>query len=620
MSSKSQFYKNIKKEKEKLRALFSNENIPNENALETASGSSLEESVDLNNININTPDLKSKLKAWVQQFNPSVKACRSLFQILREENLDVPLSVKTLLGPIQECTIRTVAPGQYVHIGLLVQLKKIEHLFDSSITEIYIDIGVDGLPLFKSSGTGVWPILCKIVGKDNIDAFLIGTYIGPNKPSNVDTYLYDFLNEYKELHEDGFNLNGRIVKCTIRAFICDTPARAFMCGVKGHTSFNGCTKCHQSGWRINNVNTYSTEKHMPRTDESFSERSDKNFHQSYFLYCRSRMEELGIKMISQFPIEPMHMVDLGVTKKILNKIYYKKVVSLTNDQKLEMSATLLSLAPYVPKEFARKPRAFDEMCRWKATEYRQFILYTGIVVLKKFIPTNFYNHFLTLHVSYRCLLRLDNSQANLIEIDKLMREFVYKFPEYFGISSVSYNVHGLLHLVECVEEYGDLNSVSAYKFENFMKNIKRKIKMPKHIGKQIFNKFIEEPIVVRKSTTGPKFNAAGDVIAYQSETCYFTHKAPNNYCLIKPNIFLSIIRFYSDGTFIAKPFLDPQNFFDVPINSLKIGICVVNPNNFGPEKKYNVNNISSKLMSLPFEGKLVLIPILHSLQTNYYLS
>ena len=57
----------------------------------------------------------------------------------------------------------------------------------------------------------------------------------------------------------------------------------------------------------------------------------------------------------------------------------------------------------LPSEFNRQPRTLDELSFWKATELRSFLLYTGMVAVKKvFIPAQ-YKHYLSLCLSMRML-------------------------------------------------------------------------------------------------------------------------------------------------------------------------------------------------------------------------
>ena len=54
-----------------------------------------------------------------------------------------------------------------------------------------------------------------------------------------------------------------------------------------------------------------------------------------------------------------------------------------------ISERLLALVVHVACDFARKPRSLKDLARWKATELRQFLLYTGPIVLKGIIDPEF---------------------------------------------------------------------------------------------------------------------------------------------------------------------------------------------------------------------------------------
>jgi hypothetical protein len=83
-------------------------------------------------------------------------------------------------------------------------------------------------------------------------------------------------------------------------------------------------------------------------------------------------------------------------------------------------------------DFSRTPRSLTEILRWKATEYRLFLLYTGPIVLKNIISEPCYSHFICLHVCFRILLT-PNIDINLINFtERLLKYFVNKFGEIYG--------------------------------------------------------------------------------------------------------------------------------------------------------------------------------------------
>lgn len=173
-------------------------------------------------------------------------------------------------------------------------------------------------------------------------------------------------------------------------------------------------------------------------------------------------------MISQIPLEPMHLLDLSVTRKILLRLTTSDIApnfKLNSADKIKISTHLISPGPFLSKEFARKPRSLEELLWWKSTEFKQFILYTGIIALKDVVKDGFY--YCIVHIVY----------CHVHEVMKgILQLFVKKFPVIFKENSVTCNIHSLLHIVDCVRELSFIKSFAAYKFENYMQQLKKKSK------------------------------------------------------------------------------------------------------------------------------------------------
>ncbi|XP_049316952.1 uncharacterized protein LOC125779722 [Bactrocera dorsalis] len=412
----------------------------------------------------NCDKLIEKLKMWTARHKVTRSCFDDLLKILQSENISVPTSSKGVLRQAT-CRLRTVAPGNYLHIGLEKQLRSIAITL-SDVDKFEIDVGIDGLPLYKSSNVSLWPILAKLHPKRNTKVMLIGVFEGKQKPADVNNYLHDFAYELKTLTQYGMEVNGRRIKVKVRCFICDAPARAFICQTVGHTSFQGCSKCTQVGKKINNTITYSTLTENLRTDDDFAARNSVGHHKKMEKSC---LEEMGVGMVSAFPVEPMHLLDLGVVRKMLKCLINGPNVGyqLTKQQKNMLSKTLISYIPYIPSEFARKPRNLDEIARWKAIEFRQFVLYTGIVALKDIVSDGIYYHFSLLHCAYALLSSQKTYQNNLEEIKQMLNYFVHLFPTFYGEEKVSYNVHSVLHLVDSVQSCARTYKMSYHGLKSF---------------------------------------------------------------------------------------------------------------------------------------------------------
>jgi hypothetical protein len=101
-------------------------------------------------------------------------------------------------------------------------------------------------------------------------------------------------------------------------------------------------------------------------------------------------------MTEAFPVDYMHQTCLGVMKRLLLLWLRGKIrdFKLSAQNKDQISFKMLQPRKAIPRLFARKSRSLDDIDRWKATEYRQFLLYTGKIVLKDILRPELYSHFM----------------------------------------------------------------------------------------------------------------------------------------------------------------------------------------------------------------------------------
>lgn len=94
-------------------------------------------------------------------------------------------------------------------------------------------------------------------------------------------------------------------------------------------------------------------------------------------------------MLIQFQILRLLLIWLGKLKGIPR--------TWPEREELEISALLKKCNATLPTEIHRSIRSLDHICYWKGTEFRTFLMYLGIVILKPFLAQHEYEMFVKLH-------------------------------------------------------------------------------------------------------------------------------------------------------------------------------------------------------------------------------
>lgn len=317
---------------------------------------------------------------WTDKHKVLQKSLTSLPNILISEGHDnLPSDGRTLMNIPRFTILYHRSGGCYYHYGLqngiIDQLKQLKMLIINNI--IYINVNIDGLPISKSSKSQVWPILAQIVSEDSIP-FIVGAYHGYNKPTS-NNFLQHFVEEFEQLSTVGFEYENNLYYVKIKAIICDAPARSFITCTKGHNGYFGCSKCIVEGEYENHRMLFLDQNCPLRTDESFKIRKNPEHHTGI-----SPFEKISLGMVTTFPLDYMHLICFGQMKKLL--ILWLRgspriKCRLSNEQIKNLTTNMLVLKRYVCSEFVRVPTTVEELDRWKAIEFRVFLLYLGPILL-----------------------------------------------------------------------------------------------------------------------------------------------------------------------------------------------------------------------------------------------
>ncbi|KAL2096819.1 hypothetical protein ACEWY4_007310 [Coilia grayii] len=559
-------------------------------------------------------NLQNDLRAWAVTTNTPISHLSSLLSVLRKHfpHSHLPKDGRTLLSTPTGTEVQLKAGGQMHYFGVANGV--LERLRDNATLKtpsLHLQINADGLPLFKSSSLQFWPILGLIEEDSTKTPFVIALYCGHSKPSDANEYLSDFVAEMGKLASDGLEYQSYLYRIEISCFVCDAPARTFLKNIKAHNSYSGCERCVDEGIWLNQRLNYPNTDSALRTDESFRDQTDPDHHKE----GESALLQINVGMVSQFVLDFMHLVCLGVVRKLIWLWMKGPLTTRTGNQAImDISATLIKLGKSLPKEFCRKGRSLREVDRWKATEFRTFLLYTGPVALRKALPKHMYEHFLLLHVSISilCSPRLHKHYCDYA--DNLLKVFVQNFSVIYG-DFVVYNIHNLIHLASDVRKFGPLPQISAFPFENFLYKLKKQIRKPNQSLQQSVRRLAEQSGVSRVCRVSSSPLPSSPTVSMSHYTCdkFTLSLTEGNNMVSSGNATFkieAINRTLGGTSFVVRQYLQQQPFFTYPVNSLELGTAVVD----GMSRETRIiteRDIDCKMVSMQFNKRLVTYPLNH---------
>jgi hypothetical protein len=267
----------------------------------------------------------------------------------------------------------------------------------------------------------------------------------------------------------------------------------------------------------------------------------------------------------------------------------------------------------MPSEFARSPRSLTYLKYWKATEFRQFLLYTGPIVLKNVVSKELYQHFLCLSVGVSVLLDEQDEQRNhFLEFARsLLLRFVSCCTQFFGETFLVHNVHTLTHLADDVEYFScSLNKISCFPFENHLQTVKNFVRSFKNPVAQVVKRLSEE-----LPYTSPLDRRSGRISTQ-----------PKDNCFLVGDRFVFVMSQRKHGYYdceVVKSHLT-ESFFKMPLGddvfeSKRLYMVFIKEDSCKRRQIIHNRDLIHKVACLPYKNGYVLRPLLHGSERLLYL-
>ncbi|XP_069107406.1 uncharacterized protein [Argopecten irradians] len=492
--------------------------------------------------------------------------------------------------------MRMVSDVAFYHFGLENMLgHKLSQMPAQALEDVQrfvLALNIDGCPLFKSTGLSAWPVLACVTNIKPRVIFPISIAVGVSKPKDLN-FLVEAISDLDKALREGYVFNDKQFTVHLQCVICDAPAKAFVKCTKQYSGYYGCDKCCQKGFYIGRMTYPLISLFNMRTNTSFRNTSQPEHHKGLSPFTR-----LPIDMIEDFPIDYMHQVCLGVVKKLILRWIRGPIGDgrLSATQVSLISSNLQSLRPCIPREFARKPRKLEDIDRWKATELRQFLLYTGQFVLKDVLSHPYYNNFMVLSVAI-CILVSEEMAFNYRDYaHQLLQHFVSKCKDIYGREFLVYNVHSLVHLKKEVEKFGCLDKCAAWPFESYMQTLKRKVHCGQNPASQIVKRVLEE-------------NECKSEYSYKLNNQIYTKK-PDNAYKIASGKYCEAVRRVTENSFMCRVYHSSEALFERPCDSRTLGFCMFNKHNYAM-KTILRKDLVKRCLKFEMENQSVFLPLLH---------
>lgn len=360
----------------------------------------------------------------------------------------------------------------------------------------------DGIKLFKGSKKSLWVFLLINNELPYIERYKIENVIfvslwhADSKPIPK-VFLSQLKLEVRTLYAGINNVlpdqNARVRNLIIGG-VCDLPAKSLFLNMKQYNGRFGCCHCKIEGRSENGRWTYPYSRNLKLRSTEETLMHVQQALESGGSVCGvkgpSILGSLVPEYIESTAVDSMHCAFEGIVSFMMTlwfDVKYKDEPFSLYKQRNLINQRLCNIKP--PSYVQRRPRSIlEHLPYWKASEFKNWLLYYSLFILKDLMALEYFEHFKLLVMSLILLSRNSISPDMLAAASTMLNEFSNRFETLYDGEHMRPNLHQLQHLPDTVKKFGPLWITTCFPMEDLNGKMKYLVKSSNGAELQILSK------------------------------------------------------------------------------------------------------------------------------------
>lgn len=349
--------------------------------------------------------------------------------------------------------------------------------------DIVLHWNFDGVAVQKSNSDELWPVMfniCEVAPQERSSFTMVAGLWHNKKNPTMNAYLIPFTKHLQDLAKNGVKWvhprTGKTYISKVVAPVLSVDARARAKGQHLHTHSGeySCTVCEIKGETLilgprshKLIFKFPEEPDPLRTKDAMRQYADQATEENVIVKGVK-----GPSILDSIPecdsskslvLEYMHLVLLGICRQFFTLWFTTSGTDWYVGRLGRLTRFLKNI-----KRLYETPRCPSDASKWKmfkAQTWRVWLLFVSLPALHGRLKDKYFQHWCLFVAGISTLLKESVTEQDLQLAEILLSLFVQDAQQLYGLTEMSHNLHGVLHLVLMVRRWGALWATSAFKFE-----------------------------------------------------------------------------------------------------------------------------------------------------------